>query len=269
MRRPPAVAHQFYPGDPASLRKTVAELTPEIPANKKINAIAAIAPHAGYIYSGAVAGETFATTIIPENVILMGPNHHGRGPSVALMESGSWQMPMGDVDINCELADILLRNSPLIEADTSAHLPEHSLEVEVPFLQYAQPNLRLTPLVVSHIPLQACLQIGKSIAVTIQQYAKPVLIVASSDMTHYETRDKASRMDHLAMDQVEKLDPAGLYQTVLGNGISMCGIMPATIALAAAIELGATRAQLIRYTDSGETSGDINHVVGYAGFIIT
>ena len=269
MRRPPAVAHQFYPGDPVTLKKTVAELTPDIPAEQKVNALAVIAPHAGYIYSGAVAAETFAATIIPEDVILMGPNHHGQGASVALMSSGSWQMPLGDVEINEELADILLRSSPFVEADTLAHRPEHSLEVEVPFLQYAQPNLTLTPLVISHLPFEACLQLGKAIAAAINKYDKPVLIVASSDMTHYESRVDASRKDHLAMAQVEKLDPEGLYRTVLGNGISMCGIMPATIALAAAVELGAKKAQLVRYADSGETSGDTDHVVGYAGFVIS
>ena len=269
MRRLPAVADQFYPGDPLTLKKAVAELTPNIPAGQKIKALAVIAPHAGYIYSGAVAGETFAAAMIPEDVILMGPNHHGQGASVALMTSGVWQMPMGDVPINNELADILLNASPLIEADTSAHLPEHSLEVEVPFLQLAQPDLTLTPLVISHLPYNACLQLGKALAVAIGKYGKPVLIVASSDMTHYESREDASRKDHEAITQLEKLDPDGLYRTVLGKRISMCGIMPATIALAAAVELGARKAQLIRYSDSGETSGDTDHVVGYAGFVIS
>ncbi|MFC1512819.1 AmmeMemoRadiSam system protein B [Thermodesulfobacteriota bacterium] len=269
MRRSPAVAHQFYPGDPATLKETVTELTPDIPSAQKIKALAVIAPHAGYIYSGAVAAETFAATIIPEDVILLGPNHHGQGAPVALMNSGSWQMPMGDVPINEELADILLRASPLIEADTLAHRFEHSLEVEVPFLQHGQQHLTLSPLVISHLPLEACLQLGQALAAAIHQYNKPVLIVASSDMTHYESRDEASRKDRLAMAQVEKLDPDGLYSTVLGQGITMCGIMPATIALAAAVALGAKQSRLVHYTDSGATSGDTDHVVGYAGFVIS
>ncbi|HIJ91707.1 MAG TPA: AmmeMemoRadiSam system protein B [Deltaproteobacteria bacterium] len=269
MRRPPAVAHQFYPGDSATLRKTVAELTPEIAENRKINALAVITPHAGYIYSGAVAGETIAISRIPANVILLGPNHHGQGAPVALMASGSWQMPMGDVPINEELSAILMRNSPIIHNDSLAHRLEHSLEVEVPFLQYSQPHLTLAPLVISHLPLDTCMQLGKDIAAAIGQYGKPVLIVASSDMTHYESRQEASRKDRLAMDCIENLDPEGLYRTVNEKRITMCGIMPATIALAAAVELGAKRAELIRYTDSGETSGDTDHVVGYAGFIIS
>ncbi len=268
MRRPPAVANQFYPGDAVSLKKAVIELSPNIPLTQKIMALAVIAPHAGYIYSGAVAAETFAATTIPEDVILLGPNHHGQGAPVALMNRGSWQMPMGEVPINDELADTLLNSSPLITTDTLAHRFEHSLEVEVPFLQHSQPNLTLTPLVISQLPLDACLQLGTTIANAIKQYGKPVLIVASSDMTHYESRPEASRKDRLAMDQIEKLNPEGLYNTVLATGISMCGVMPATIAMAAAIELGARQAQLVRYSDSGETSGDTDHVVGYAGFTI-
>lgn len=269
MHRLPAVADQFYPGDKAILQRTVADLSPNIPPEQKIKALAVIAPHAGYIYSGAVAGETFAKVTIPKDVILMGPNHHGQGAPVALMRSGIWQMPMGDVQINEELADILLDSSPLITTDTIAHRFEHSLEVEVPFLQHSQPNLSLAPLVISHLSLDDCLQLGKAIANAISQFGKPVLIVASSDMTHYETREEASHKDRLAIKEVEKLDPDGLYRTVLGHGITMCGIMPSTVALAAAVQLGAESAQLIRYSDSGDTSGDTDHVVGYAGFAIS
>ena len=269
MHRPPAVAHQFYPGDKDALQKNVAELSPEIPPEQKIKALAVIAPHAGYIYSGTVAGETFAKVTIPEDVILMGPNHQGHGAPVALMNSGVWQMPMGNVPINEQLADTLLHTSPLITNDTIAHRFEHSLEVEVPFLQYGQPNLSLTPLVISHLPFEACRQLGEAIATAITQYGKPVLIVASSDMTHYESREEAGRKDRLAIEQIEKRDPEGLYRTVIGKGISMCGIIPATIALAAAVQLGADQARLIRYSDSGETSGDTDHVVGYAGFAIS
>ena len=269
MRRAPAVANRFYPGDAATLDRTVAELTPPVPTEKKRKALAVVAPHAGYIYSGRVAGETFASVVIPEDVILLGPNHHGYGAPVALMASGSWEMPMGEVPINAELAGHLLRSCPLIKDDELAHRFEHSLEVEVPFLQHGQPLLTLTPLVISHLSYTACVEVGKAIAAAIRKYTKPVLIVASSDMTHYESRAVASAKDRLAIDQIEKLDPDGLYHTVLGKGISMCGIMPATIALTAAIDLGASKAELIRYTDSGEASGDTDQVVGYAGVVIS
>jgi len=266
MRRSPAVADRFYPGDAAALRRMIAEFTPDRPKKK---ALAVMAPHAGYIYSGGVAGETFAAVSIPEDIILMGPNHHGYGATVALMTEGSWEMPMGEVPINPVLAEILLHSSSHIEADDLAHRFEHSLEVEIPFLQYLQPNLSLTPLVISHLSLETCQAVGKAIASAVREYSRPVLIVASSDMSHYLPRAEASRNDHLALKQLELLAPQGLYDTVLNKRISMCGVMPTTIALIAALELGARQAELVRYTDSGEVSGDTDQVVGYAGVIIS
>jgi len=267
MKREPAVAHQFYPGDPATLRRTLERLIPETAT--KLKALAVVSPHAGYIYSGAVAGETFAAVEIPRDIVVMGPNHHGYGPQVSLMNKGTWSMPLGEVEINTILARNLLARTDLIEADTLAHRFEHSLEVQVPFLQYFRPDLTLTPLVVSHLSFKSCQIVGEALAAAIEQYNRPVLIVASSDMTHYESRESATAKDSLAIQRIEALDPEGLYNTVLGNRITMCGIMPATIALIAALRLGATQARLIRYTDSGEASGDTNQVVGYAGFVIS
>ena len=267
MKREPAVAHKFYPGNPATLKQALDGLIPA--AADKQKALAVISPHAGYIYSGAVAGETFAAVEIPQNIVVMGPNHHGYGAPVAMMEKGAWAMPLGEVPINTALARLLLAQTELIEADTLAHRFEHSLEVQVPFLQYFRPDMTLTPIVISHLPFQSCRIVGEALAAAIKQYGKPVLIVASSDMTHYESREAATAKDSLAMQQIKALDPEGLYNTVLNNKITMCGIMPTTIALIAALRLGATQARLIRYTDSGEASGDTNQVVGYAGFVIS
>jgi hypothetical protein len=267
MKREPAVAYQFYPGDPATLKETLDRLIPAATAKQK--ALAVVSPHAGYIYSGSVAGETFATVEIPQDIVVMGPNHHGYGASVALMENGVWNMPLGEVEINTVLARHLLAQTELIETDTLAHRFEHSLEVQVPFLQYFRPDLTLTPLVISHLSFKSCQIVGEAIAAAIEQYGKPVLIVASSDMTHYESRESATTKDALALKQLMALDPQALYNTVLGKKISMCGIIPATIALIAALRLGASQARLIRYTDSGEASGDINQVVGYAGVVIS
>ncbi|MFA7383844.1 MAG: AmmeMemoRadiSam system protein B [Desulfurivibrionaceae bacterium] len=267
MKREPAVAHQFYPGDPAILRQALDGLIPTTAAKQK--ALAVVAPHAGYIYSGAVAGETFAAVEIPQNIVVLGPNHHGYGAPVAVMDKGAWEMPFGEVPINTVLARSILAQTELVEADTLAHRFEHSLEVQVPFLQYFRPDMTLTPIVISHLSFKSCQIVGEALAAAIKLYGKPVLIVASSDMTHYESRQAATAKDSLAMQQIKALAPEGLYNTVLGNKISMCGIMPTTIALIAALRLGATQARLIRYTDSGETSGDTNQVVGYAGFVIS
>jgi len=267
MRRTPAVAHQFYPGDPATLSRTLDQLIPR--TSEKQEALAVVSPHAGYVYSGGVAGETFSHVAIPEDVIILGPNHHGHGAKVAIMAEGSWDMPLGEVPINEELARELLGLSDAIEIDEQAHRYEHSLEVQVPFLQVLQKNLKIVPLVVSFIPYAECLEIGEDIAAAVKEYGKPALLVASSDMTHYESRQIATRQDKLALEKIEALDPEGLYHTVIKNNITMCGIIPATIALIAAKELGAARAELIRYTDSGEASGDTSYVVGYAGFVIS
>lgn len=269
MIRSPAVAGQFYPGSEVSLVQTISGLIPDITPDQRKKAIAVISPHAGYVYSGGVAGETIGRVQVPENVVILGPNHTGYGAPIALMGQGAWDMPMGEVPINTELASRIAKNSDLVELDDIAHSFEHSLEVQVPFLQHLQKNLTIAPIVVSHVSYATCAAVGEGLAAAIKDYGKPVLIVASTDMTHYESRQSASAKDSLALERIKALDPEGLYNTVVGNRISMCGIMPTTVALTAALALGAKKAELIRYTDSGETSGDTSHVVGYAGLVIS
>ena len=267
MLRTPAVADRFYPGNPLELRDTISSFLPS-PAKPKHPAFAVIMPHAGYFYSGAVAAETIAEVAIPPTVIILGPNHHGYGRTLALGKS-SWAMPLGEVSIDTELADTILQHSSIIVHDETAHRAEHSLEVQIPFLQYFKPDVKIVPLVVSHIPYFLCVQAAHDLATAIHEYGKSVLLVASSDMSHYESRESASSKDRLALQNIEKMNPKGLYETVLNNNITMCGIMPVTISLLTAIKLGATKAELVRYTDSGEASGDTRQVVGYAGLIIS
>lgn len=269
MLRLPAVAGQFYPAGKEDLSEALSEFIPSVSPADKNNAIAVVAPHAGYVYSGSVAGETFARVNIPEDVILLGPSHHGQGPPLSLMDQGEWETPLGRVPINSNLAGLILKHSENIETDESAHIPEHSLEVQVPFLQRLQADLKITPIVISRLSVEICLDVGKEIAAAIKEYGKPVLIVASTDMTHYESRSSATRKDKYAIDRILTLDPQGLYESVMRMKISMCGIIPTTIALSAAVELGASNAELVRYTDSGVTSGNANRVVAYAGFVIS
>lgn len=263
--RTPAVADRFYPGDPATLSRDIQEMTPISSSPQK--AYAVVSPHAGYMYSGAVAGETFARVHIPETVIILGPNHHGQGAPIALSIT-PWQMPMGTIPIDTSIAEALLTASHAITVDETAHRFEHSLEVQVPFLQTRQKNLSIVPLVISHISYPLCQEVGTALAKVIAASGKEVLIVASSDMTHYESRVAADKKDHYVLKKLSDMDPATLYRAVLDYQISMCGIMPVTIALVAAIALGATRTELVRYTDSGAVSGDTSQVVGYAGVII-
>lgn len=266
--RLPVVADRFYPGDPAQLRSTLHELIPDVPEGEKLEALAVISPHAGYVYSGSVAGETMARVRIPETVVILGPNHQGRGAALAL-GMRDWQMPLGKVAIDQGLARSISNRSLVITEDETAHNFEHSLEVQVPFLQYFQDSLQIVPIVVSHVSYAVCREAASDLAGAIKEYERPVLLVASTDMTHYESRQEAGRKDRLALERINALDPRGLYDTVVDNRISMCGFMPTTIVLLAAVELGASHAELVRYTDSGEASGDISQVVGYAGIIVS
>ena len=269
MLRQPAVANQFYPGDARQLAATIKALAQPVPEERKVNALAVVSPHAGYIYSGRTAAETFARVRIPADIIILGPNHHGRGAPLAIVSEGSWAMPFGEVVINRELSELIKSHTPQAQEDSSAHHFEHSLEVQVPLLQAARAKFSLSPLVVSQLNLATCREIGHGLAAAIRALGRPVLMVASTDMTHYESRAIASRQDQLALDRITELDPEGLYNTVLEHGITMCGFIPPTIPLFAALKLGATKAELISYSDSGEASGDTNRVVGYAGLVIS
>lgn len=268
MIRHPAVADRFYPGDPDALARTVHDLFGVAPAREKRQALAVVSPHAGYVYSGAVAAETLATVNIPDTVIILGPNHHGQGRPIALSKA-TWQMPGGEVPVATTLADLLLQQQGPIEEDELAHHFEHSLEVQVPLLQALSPALHIVPLVLSHISYPLCQEVAQQLARGITAYTKNVLIVASSDMSHYVSRQVATNKDNLALAKVTDMDPEGLYTTVTEQQISMCGFIPVTIALLTAKLLGGSTAEIIRYTDSGEVSGDTDQVVGYAGVVIS
>lgn len=264
MNRQSAVAGQFYEGDPARLRQNVAKL---MPAQTKTAAKLLIVPHAGYVYSGRVAGATFARTEVPETVVLLGPNHHGLGAPLAV-SSEDWETPLGHVPLARELAAALVKGSKLFAADNLAHQREHSLEVQLPFLQVLQDKLRIVPIAVSRLPLPQCRQAGAELARALRSFAEPALLVASTDMTHYEPRQQAAEKDQLALGHILSLDPAGLHGTVLTQRITMCGVIPVTIALFAALELGAEHTELVCHADSGYVSGDTGQVVGYAGLLI-
>jgi AmmeMemoRadiSam system protein B len=268
MIRQPAVADRFYPGSKDDLTRTVRELLPSRPGETRTKAIAVVSPHAGYVYSGAVAAETLSAIQIPRKVVILGLNHHGRGAPVALSQA-TWDMPMGQVPVDNILSELLLAgDSPLVQDDV-AHRFEHSVEVQVPFLQALRPDLTIVPIVLSHVSYQICEDIGATLAKAIQTDSEEILIVASSDMTHYESRESATLKDKQALNQIEQLNPQGLYDVVHARRISMCGVIPVTVALIAAKALGATSATVVRYTDSGEVSGDTGQVVGYAGVVIS
>lgn len=268
MIRQPAVAGRFYPGNSKALQQEITKFIQPYSSVQKKKAMAVMSPHAGYIYSGSVTAETLCHIEIPETVIILGLNHHGRGAPVALSRD-TWQMVVGEVDIDETFCDTLQQNSKTIAVDETAHQYEHSVEVQIPFLLGLQPKLQIVPIVLSHLSYADCTQFASELTKAIQEFPHEVVIVASSDMSHYESRSVATRKDRLALDMIEQLNPEGLYNTVHTNRISMCGVIPVTIALSTALGLGATQAELIRYTDSGDISGDTEQVVGYAGMVLS
>lgn len=263
MVREPAVAGQFYPGRSHALQQMLADLIPA--ADVQERAVAVMSPHAGYAYSGSMAGRTFADIVIPGEVVILGPNHHGYGHPSAVYARGSWVTPLGTVPIAEELAAAILRECPMSAEDELAHRYEHSLEVQVPFLQVMAPQSRIVPVCISRLPFDLLQAMGDGLARAMAAREERPLIVASSDMTHFETGESARHKDFMAIEKILSLDPAGLHRVVCDNRISMCGMIPTVVMLQAAIGLGATRAELVGYCNSGDVTGDQSDVVAYAG----
>ncbi len=266
MSRNPAVAGMFYPGDSDKLNDQLDRLLPEKESRKK--AIGIISPHAGYVYSGGVAGEVISSVVIPPKVILLGPNHTGVGTLCSIMTSGSWTLPNGKVKIDTPLAERIMAETDLAHLDETAHVREHSLEVQIPFLIHEKPDVSIVPISLMWMKLKACRELGAAISNAVKGCDEEVLILASSDMTHYESAAAAKEKDRMAIDKVLDLDPEGLFHTVMDTGISMCGVIPATVMLFAAKALGAANASLVKYATSGDVTGDDSQVVGYAGMVI-
>jgi len=269
--RHPAVAGRFYPGDAEELRAEIQSyLQPTDSGDSApIRAIGCIAPHAGYMYSGHVAGAVFARIEIPQLCIVMCPNHTGMGRALSIMSEGIWETPLGEVGIHDEFASALKRSFPALEEDMAAHRAEHAAEVELPFLQSLQPQLRFVPIALGTGRLEVLEQLGLAIAGVIAQHTEPVLIVASSDMNHYESDAVTRIKDHKAIERILTLDPRGLHEVVTQQDISMCGYGPTVAMLTAARQLGAKSAELVKYATSGDISGDRDMVVGYAGVIVS
>jgi AmmeMemoRadiSam system protein B len=267
--RKPAVAGQFYPADAAELRRQIESFVDK--SAEKTDVVSCMLPHAGYIYSGKVAVEAVSRINIKDTVILLGPNHTGYGTPFSMMAKGVWQTPLGDVSVDDTLAGQILKNSKYIEADDSAHLYEHSLEVELPILQYFKPDFKIVPLTVLADDLAGLRECGREIGTAVKASGRQdsVLIVASSDMTHYEPQQQAEKKDREAIEAILDLDEEGLMQKIRRLNISMCGFAPAIIMLSAAKVLGAKSGRLVKYQTSGDVTKDFESVVGYAGIIIT
>jgi AmmeMemoRadiSam system protein B len=266
--RHPAVAGRFYPRDPEALRQEVRRYLTESGRTKPAPALGCIAPHAGYMYSGHVAGAVFAALEIPELCLVLCPNHTGVGRPLAIVSEGAWETPLGAVPIDGAFAAALKHRCPLLEEDSSAHRTEHAAEVELPFLQSIQPDLKFVPIAIGTSQFEALDQLGNAISEVIAAQTTRVLIVASSDMNHYESDAITRVKDQSAIEPILRLDARALYDAVTQKHISMCGFGPAVAMITATKKLGAKRAELIKYATSGDVSGDRDLVVGYAGIIV-
>jgi AmmeMemoRadiSam system protein B len=267
-QRTPAVAGKFYPENSVELEKKIAGHLGDLSKNKR-KAIGVVSPHAGLIYSGDVAGAVYSRIEIPETVILLGPNHTGQGDTISVMTKGLWSMPMGDIAIDEELATLLCKETPIAKPNFSAHQFEHSLETQLPFLQYLKKSFRIVPICLKKVDFSICKKLSEGIVKALEQTEKSVLIIASSDMTHFESHKVAKEKDIKAIAKIENRDALGLYETVQQEQISMCGVNPVTVMLLCCEKRGAQKAELIEYKTSGEVNGDKNRVVGYAGVIVT
>ena len=264
--RKPHVAGTFYPEDPVKLRQFCEEHLPK--DSDPVLAKAVILPHAGYIYSGATACRALARVQIPEKIFLIGPNHTGHGSPFSLVIEGAWETPLGRVPIDERLAADLLASVPGLSSDDSAHRFEHSLEVEIPFLQTKNPDIQIIPLVVGTLDLKLARTAALAIGERLGRITEPILIVVSTDMSHYESDEATRKKDHYALEAIQNLDSEALAKAVTGYRISMCGFVPVYMLLVMAEKLGIRTATLVDYTTSAPVSGDYDRVVGYAGFIL-
>ena len=269
MLRLPAVSGRFYPANPEELAALIQQFT-KVEGNQAPSpAKACLVPHAGYVYSGHVAGAVYARIAFPKKILILGVRHQPRGEKIAILSSGAWRTPLGDVPIDEPLANALRTACPLLREDSVAHSSEHSLEVQLPFLQILQPGFAFVPIALGTVHFDDLLTVGEAIGRVIAASGEEILLLTTSDLNHYENDATTRTKDNKAIDQILALNPRGLYDTCRNESISMCGLGPTVAMLAALQTLGNARPELVRYATSGDVSGDYTTVVGYAGMLFT
>jgi len=266
MLRKAAVAGRFYPAHAASLRSEIAGYLGSPGPTRK--ALGVVVPHAGYMYSGHVAGAVYASVTLPRHTIILCPNHTGRGDALSIMSSGEWEIPLGKVEIDSGLALELMHRCHLLTENADAHRFEHSLEVQLPFLFYLRSDIQFVPITIGTGGYPLLERLGRAVAETLKDFGEEVLIIASSDMNHYESDQITRAKDKKAIDKVLALDPKGLYEVIKSEAVSMCGYGPAIVMLFGTQYAAKREAELIKYATSGDVSGDWAQVVGYAGMAV-
>ena len=269
MLRLPAVAGQFYPSNPLELSNLVHRCLQQGSSASKQYVKGCLVPHAGYVYSGSVAGSVFSRIEIPRKVIVLGVRHFPHGENAAILCDGAWRTPLGDFPIDSRLAQACKRECPILKEDTVAHAQEHSVEVQLPFLQVLRPNAKFVPIALGTIRFDELQGIGKALAHLIASSEEEILLLATSDLNHYEDETTTQKKDALAIAQLEAMDPYGLYEVCRKESISMCGLCPAVAALTALRALGAETAETLLHATSATVAGDFRRVVGYVGMIFS
>jgi AmmeMemoRadiSam system protein B len=266
MLRLPSVAGKFYPDNPRELSQQVRKFLSTESAPEKISCCACLVPHAGYMYSGYVAGAVFGRIAVPQRVIVLGVRHFPFGAEAALNSTGTWRTPLGDVPVDCDLAMKISRACPLLCEDSVAHQREHSLEVQLPFLQVLSPGCTFVPIALGTIAYDELVSIGEALG-NVLSAERNVLLLTTSDFNHYEEDATTRRKDHLAIERILRFDPQGLFAVCRQKKISMCGLGPTVAMLTALERIGDTSAELVKYATSADVSGDSSAVVGYAGIL--
>ena len=269
MLRLPAVAGSFYPSDPAELTALIRKYTHTDPGQPHIPVMACLVPHAGYVYSGHVAGAVLGRIALPRKIMILGVRHYPRGQPAAILSSGAWRTPLGDAQIDEVLAEALKEACPVLSEDSVAHSTEHSLEVQLPFLQALVPNFTFVPVALGTVRFESLVSVGETIGRVLESAKENVLLLTTSDLNHYEDDATTRIKDRKAIEQLLALDPRGLYDVCRNEEISMCGLGPAVAMLTALNALGVKKPELVKYATSADVSGERKAVVGYAGMIFT
>ncbi len=269
MLRLPAVSDRFYPSNPGELTALIRQYTTADKNHAAITARACLVPHAGYVYSGHVAGAVYARIAIPKKILLLGVRHYPHGANAAILSSGAWRTPLGDAPVDEQLAEALVAACPLLREDSLAHSTEHSLEVQIPFMQVMQPGFTFVPVALGRVRYEDLVTVGEAIGGVLAASREEILLLTTSDLNHYEDDRTTREKDRKAIDRILARDARALYDTCRNEAISMCGLGPAVAMLTALQSLGAMRAELVRYATSGDVSGDYSTVVGYAGMLFS
>ena len=269
MLRLPAVARRFYPSNQAELTALIHKYAVIDSSKPLISARACLVPHAGYAYSGHVAGAVLARIVLPRKIIVLGVRHYPRGEQAAILSSGAWRTPLGDARIDEALAEELKKACPLLREDSAAHSVEHSLEVQLPFLQALAPDFTFVPVALGTVRFESLVSVGETIGRVLESAKENVLLLTTSDLNHYEDDATTRIKDRKAIEQLLALDPRGLYDACRNEEISMCGLGPAVAMLTALNALSVKKSELVKYATSADVSGDRKAVVGYAGMIFS